>query len=199
MRVAIEANVGAGKSTLLRALRQAGAAVVLEPVEEWEASGILSLFYQDRARWAFAFQMAVLRSYLAPEYGDAEGLLLCERCPLSCRHVFGSNLFGDGCMTEAEWAVFKAFFQRFAWEPDAIIYVRTEPEECLARVQARSREAEAPISLEFLRKIHRQYENMVRYSSKPVFVVDGGLPPEVLAAEVGKIMSCLAQKTCNTA
>ena len=63
--VVIDGLIGAGKSTLLALLaavlraRGLRVAVAAEPVADWRATGALSLFYSDPARYAVEFQMYV--------------------------------------------------------------------------------------------------------------------------------------------
>ena len=60
---AVEGLIGAGKSTLLAKLRaQEGVAIIPEPLERWQETGIFEAFYKDMTRWSFTFQMAAFVS-----------------------------------------------------------------------------------------------------------------------------------------
>ena len=64
----IEGNLGAGKSTLVKILKShleyhPKYTFLQEPVKEWmettdsDGSNILELFYKNKARWSYSFQM----------------------------------------------------------------------------------------------------------------------------------------------
>ena len=174
MRVAIEANIGAGKTTIIERIRETFPDVptYLEPVEAWR--DILKAFYANKNRWALALQMTVLKEYVGGDRYRAP-TYVSERSAYSCRYVFGQTLFGEGSLTEKEWKVFKDYFDGFVdVHPDRIIYVRTDPATCLARVEKRARDVEeGGVTLEYLQKLHFQYENLAKYFPGEVRVVDG--------------------------
>lgn len=183
MHIAIEANIGAGKSTILSRLRTAFPNEDLEtrpePVEAWK--DMLEAFYANKNRWAFALQMMVLKEYIGSGAertggGRAERtVVVTERCAYSCRYVFGQALFGEGLLTEKEWNLFKGYFDVFATMPDRIVYVRTDPAICLQRVGKRAGNVpgDRGVTLEYLQKLHFQYENLAKYFPGEVRVVDG--------------------------
>jgi len=174
MHVAIEANIGAGKSTILARLRAAFPNLEIrpEPVEAWK--DMLEAFYANKNRWAFALQMTVLKEY-AVGGRAVVGDRVSERCAYSCRYVFGQALFGEGLLTEKEWSLFKGYFDVFATMPDRIVYVRTDPATCLRRVGKRAGNVpgDRGVTLEYLQKLHFQYENLAKYFPGEVRVVDG--------------------------
>jgi deoxyadenosine/deoxycytidine kinase len=189
MRICIEGNIGAGKSTVLRRLAEEGLHVIPEPVEEW--SQWLREFYSDRKRWAFAFQMKVLLSFLTKAHPESP-LVIYERSPLSTRFVFGQLLYNDGCFTENEWELYKSVCESYAWTPDAIVYVRVDPETALSRIRERDRDGEGGIDMDYIRKINFQYNIMMKYDeSQRVFEVDGNRDSEQVAQDVLSIVRSL--------
>lgn len=179
MRISVEGNIGSGKSTALAALARHDpeAAVLPEPVDEW--GELLRAFYARPAEYALAFQLRVLLSF----HGAPESCVT-ERSPLACRHVFGQILANDGHMTPQQWDVFKDYHAALGWAPDAIVYVDTPADVCLARVQARAREGEAPVDLTYLRRVEFQYETLLKYTTVPVTRVDGTLPPDQISRAI---------------
>ena len=177
MHIAIEANIGAGKSTILARLRAAlfpNLEIRPEPVEAWK--DMLEAFYANKNRWAFALQMTVLKEYVGDRaVVDDRVVVVSERCAYSCRYVFGQALFGEGLLTEKEWSLFKGYFDVFATMPDRIVYVRTDPATCLQRVEQRAGNVpgDRGVTLEYLQKLHFQYENLTKYFPGEVRVVDG--------------------------
>jgi deoxyadenosine/deoxycytidine kinase len=60
--ICIQGNIGSGKSTLLRQLEAKGYICLQEPVDTWSkyqhnGKSILEYFYEDKAKYAFPFQM----------------------------------------------------------------------------------------------------------------------------------------------
>jgi deoxyadenosine/deoxycytidine kinase len=191
MRIAIEANIGAGKSTLLQSLMESFPDLPIhpEPVDEW--GEWLPLFYGNKSRWGFSFQMQVLLSYLR---GTFEPDCVMERCAYSCRYVFGQSLYSDGFISEKEWQLFKEYYDEFGWNPDAIIYIRATPEVCHQRIQKRARPGESDITIDYLKKIDFQYENLNRYFQDKVFIVDGNQSAEKVFKDVSSILERLHER-----
>jgi deoxyadenosine/deoxycytidine kinase len=187
VRIAIEANLGAGKSTVLRKLRERHPNILVyeEPLNAWE--DLLELFYANRSRWAMALQMRVLLDRLDPKYKSS---CVMERCIYSCRYVFAQTLFSDGSLSEKEWKLFKEYYDTFKDEvdPNIIIYLRADPSVCLERVRQRHRNGEEHISIDYLQKLHFQYENMFKYYPGRVVVVDAAQDPEKVYKDVENIV-----------
>jgi deoxycitidine kinase len=168
--VAIEGNIGAGKSTLLRLLAKRGLRTVDEPLKKWRgeeggSANLLQLFYGEPTRWAFTFQTAAfltraqsaaaaLRDPTAP--ADARWVL--ERSLLSDKHCFATNCLKTELFTTAEWGVYDDFHTWLMGEfpslrIDGAVYVRTQPQTCLARLRQRGRAEEATIPVEYLEQV----------------------------------------------
>ena len=100
--ISIDGNIAASKSTVIAALNAAGIAAVGEPVEEWEP--LLKLFYEDQSRWATALHVKILATYadMFRKYTSAGQVLVCERSPWSCLHVFQSMLRADEIVGQQE-------------------------------------------------------------------------------------------------
>lgn len=184
VRFVIDGNIGCGKSTLMRRLAEDGHVCFQEPVEEWDE--MLQLFYKDKNRWSFTFQMTVLHSYLKQYPLDC----VVERSPYSSYHVFGQCLYNGGFVSEKEWLLFKAYFDKFAWKPTNIIYIKTDPKVCLERIKTRSRDGESDIGLAYLKNLHFQYDNMFRWIKfDNVHIVDGDQDEESVYGQVKNILN----------
>ena len=180
MWVAIEANIGAGKSTLLEYLTPAATAAGIhlnsEPLHEW--ADWLPLFYCNRPRWAFSFQMQVLHSFInRPASTDC----VTERSAFSCRHVFAELLYQEGSMSLPEWQLFLAYYNLLHRQPDHIIYIDTSPEECLRRLTLRARAGEDHVTLQYLQSLHEHYEAAMKRFPGTVYRIDGSLTPVQMA------------------
>jgi deoxyadenosine/deoxycytidine kinase len=170
MLIAVEGNIGAGKSTFLRRLEDLGAKVVYEPVDEWMSlrdatldKSLLELFYEDKARYGFAFQMMILETRFASLSSvDPGELVFCERSLLTDLEVFANLMHRSGGMTDVEHAVYSRY-QRLLLrlggvEVDAIVYLRVTPAECVNRIRRRDRQGEASIDEAYVTAVHEAHE-----------------------------------------
>lgn len=184
MRVCVEGNIASGKTTALRVVRDARPDITVfeEPAREY--ADTLAEFCRDPASWSLPFSLRLLLSYRAA--GQAEGDVLVERSCLGCRHVFSQLLYNEGKMSRDDWALFKEYADVLAWSPDAIVYVHTPADVCLARIRERGMPqlGEEHLDLEHLKRLEFQYKTMLRYADVPIVRVDGTLPPDALAQAV---------------
>ena len=191
MQVCIEGNIGSGKSTVCEALRNtAEYHVCPEPIEEWKEW--LPLFYGDRKRWAFSFQMKVLAGHVTMgSNAPKDKVVVLERSMLAGRHVFAQMLYNQMDITDKEWAVYRNYFDIVERWPDAIVYIKADPKVCLERIASRARAGEGDISAEYLHKVDFQYSNFLKYASTriPVHVVDGHKGSECVLREIQDILS----------
>lgn len=180
MRICIEGNIGAGKSAVLTSLSEKFN-VIQEPVDQW--SEWLMEFYRDKKRWAFGLQMQVLLSFAQMEQNTHA---IIERSILTGRHVFTQMLYNQGYISEKEWLVYRQYYDLVEWMPDVIVYIKTDPTECAARIQQRARPGEDAIDLAYLKKIDFYYNNLIKYASgdTKVHIIDGNRPLEQVYQDV---------------
>ena len=171
--VSIEGNIASGKSTLLASIRANppdGLSVVFvdEPVQQWEAikdaqgKGMLSKYYADPKRYAFAFQMMAYISRLSlirQAIAQGPDVVVTERSMLTDRHVFAQLLAEDGLLEPVEAQIYQMWFNEFMKdipEPE-VIYVRTSPRTCVDRAAKRGRPGEA-VTPAYLASVHAKHE-----------------------------------------
>jgi thymidylate kinase len=61
------------------------------------------------------------------------------------------------------------------WEPDGLIYLRSNPENCFNRIKKRGRESEKNIKLEYIKRIHELHEekyNEAVKNNKNIICID---------------------------
>ena len=70
-------------------------------------------------------------------------------------------LHEQGNMSDTEYKMCNDLYQRLILEevPDTIIYLRVSAETSIARVRKRDRPAEREVSDEYLKELHRRYED----------------------------------------
>ena len=170
MIISVEGNIGSGKSTILNILRKKyennnRVIFVDEPVSEWDdikkdGKSILELFYGDKNKYSFSFQILAyitrLRKLLsALEEGD-DKIIICERSIYTDKYVFAKMLYQQNYINEIEWQTYNYWFDTFKDKTklDTIIYVDTLPDICYDRIKKRNRTGESDIPIEYLQHCH---------------------------------------------
>ena len=194
----IEGSIASGKSTALdRVVERVRAALgedahlvaVPEPVEAWRnvrGHNVLDLFYSDMRRYAKLFQTHALTTRVralrravesAPSADPAAAsrplIVLVERSVYTDRHVFVELLHADGLLSDAERAVYEDDYDTFVellypGEHGGVVYLRTEPEGCKSRADARARGEESALTLDYLRALHAAHERVLLSDARPV-------------------------------
>ena len=183
MKIVIDGNIGCGKTTMIKRLNDdMRIPIFLEPLHKW--NDLLSLFYEDPQKWAFSFNLEVLLTF--NEWKENNFPAIYERNPQSCRYVFTENNFESGHLHPLQMEVFKKIYERLAWVPDILIYIRTDPQICYKRMQERGRNCESSVSLDYLQKIHDKYEKLMMDSH--VHIIDGNRDKDEVYVEVLKIV-----------
>jgi deoxyadenosine/deoxycytidine kinase len=163
MIVVIDGNIGCGKSSVLDGLAKNGYIVHKEPIDMWP----LNEFYSDRRRWALTLQVAVFDSMKS-----CDGVH--ERCPESSFHVFWDMLRTD--VKPIEDSIVAGLYESIGWNPDIYVYLRSSPEKCFERIQARNQTGDTEVTLEYLKQLHQQYEKF--FSERPHVLIDADRPFE---------------------
>lgn len=174
--LAVEGLIGAGKSTLiydvlLPALsRHYRVQVIREPVDEWVQSGLLQRFYADKRRWGYSFQTKAFSDHIrearrimterALQPADQQvDLVIMERSPLS-NQIFMATLFSEGSVDTLEYALYHDWC-RLCVLPFPItlyLYVRTDLDTCMQRLQVRSREGETGVDRAYQARLLAEHE-----------------------------------------
>jgi deoxyadenosine/deoxycytidine kinase len=199
MKISIEGNIGSGKSTLIsRLCKEKRIPVFLEPVDEWKEW--LTLFYTDPTRWGLSFNLHVLLTF--NRWKDNAFFAIYERSPLSNRYVFTELGHDEGRLNNLELELFDTMYQKLAWEPDVVIYIRTDPQTSMERMQARARECESCVPLDYLKAIHNKHEKLfctentsveASRSNKKIIVINGNQSADCVYEDVVKALTPFMQ------
>ena len=161
-KIAIEGNIGSGKTTLMsRLCQETRLPIFLEPVDEWK--DWLTLFYSDHSRWGMSFNINVLLTF--NKWKNNGFTSIYERSPISNRFVFSQLQYDNNRMKDIELKMFERVYDKLAWTPDVIIYIKTDPEVSMARMQARARKCEDAVPLEYIKSVHNKYEEILNNKS----------------------------------
>lgn len=207
----IEGNISSAKSTNIRALKSLGYTVYEEPLDVWEkeyvnedGKDILTLFYEDMAKWSFPMEIVVmmtryerikkaLDNHLTnPAPGN---MIFIERSLWTDLYVFAKNLHRKGIIDDLSWKIYinwhmtflSAVENMFASHQIHYIYIRTDPNVCFERKQSRARSSESNVMPEYFTELHICHEEwLLNMKEYPVHLVNGnGSREEVLQQLTG--------------
>lgn len=169
--ICVEGNIGSGKTTLLSNLKKLGYTVIPEPIDTiWQK--FLPLFYNNKKKWAFCFQMEVLHWFYELKTKNidtflktpiskkniTENVLIIERSPLSVMQIFTKNLLKTKKISEWEFSLIKRFYNIIYWKPNHIIYLKCNTHTILQRIIKRNRKGENLINNVLLENLNENHE-----------------------------------------
>ena len=171
--IGIAGIIGAGKSTLATALgKHLDLPVYYEPVQDNE---YLADFYRDTAKYAFSTQIYLLNRRFQQHQeiiwrggGGVQDRTIYEDA------VFAKTLVDQGLMEERDYRTYLNLFKHmsnFMCRPSVIVYLDVKPERSMERINARSRDVESGISMEYLQALYAGYEEFVASISRTVPVI----------------------------
>lgn len=181
----LQGNIGSGKTTLMRELKKslchrADVVFVEEPVDDWQvkrfAAGtqsMLSAFYGDPAKYAFAFQVnafctrqrANVAASLAIPADVTHATLITERSMSSDNHIFRKAMFESGQICEVSNHVYQEFsaLVTATWNQKerVMIYLDVDYRVCHERLRRRARGEEIGVTLQYLAQLQQKHEEML--------------------------------------
>lgn len=191
MIVSIEGSIGAGKTTLLKILENEKFTkdhiVFYEPVDEWmsyvptgSSTSLFEMFYNDKKKYSFIFQMYALQSRFSNMLKIAEQnpdkLIICERSHLTDYQIFAKMLHDDGLINDLEYDIYKRWFtlvcDNISQNISATVYLRVTPDVCVTRIAKRNRKGEDNIDIKYINHLHTLHDEWLLNATNN-FVVDG--------------------------
>jgi deoxyadenosine/deoxycytidine kinase len=166
--VIIEGNIASGKSTAAAELgKRLNMRVLQEPVDE----ELLKLFYEDKDRWAFPFQIEMLHRRWALQMSAASETLLdagyegaiLDRS-LQGDLVFCRALYEAGVIHAKEFEIYLNALRSMKlvlYPPTVFVYLSAQPETCFERLKKRNRLQEEGVELSYLKTIHEGYQRLL--------------------------------------
>ncbi len=191
--VAVAGNIGAGKTTLCTMLgKYYGWDVYYESTDD---NPYLNDFYYDMRRWAFNLQIYFLHSrykqILDIIHGDRT--VIQDRTIYEDAYIFAPNLYEKGLMSKRDFESYQALFHTMTSQvqpPDLLIYLRASIPTLVAHIQARGRDYEGNMSLDYLKGLNQRYENWIaNYKEGPLLVLNADeLDFENNPEDLGKVV-----------
>ena len=187
--IAVAGNIGVGKTTLSHALAaQFGWRCYLEPVID---NPYLDDFYRDMSRWAFHLQVYFLSKRFESQRAIEEQGQSCvqDRTIYEDVEVFARTLHNRGHLIGRDWENYRDLFGTmvsFLRPPDLIIYLRSDVETLLQRINARGRNSEQAIDPNYLAELNNAYESWIHRAASMfrVATIETGNGHELNASEV---------------
>lgn len=176
MHVAIAGNIGAGKTTLTEML-----AKYYNWKPEYEntlENPYLSDFYEDMGRWSFALQVFFLNSRLSQviELRNKNEDVIQDRTIYEDAYIFAPSIASIGMMEPRDYENYQSLFELMSGlvqPPDLLIYLRADVSTLVRNIQARGRDYERAIRLDYLKELNERYENWIKnYDIGKLLIVD---------------------------
>lgn len=152
--LSIDGVIGAGKSTIINKYREMYPNImfILEPIDVWMKSGLLTKFYEDQKRYAFDLQCFIMDSFtnqLEEAFKDQRRVIVMERSHLACFTIFSYLHWKNGLLTDEQY---KAMEEKwYAYDRDLRsrgyfldhVFLDTPLDVAMERIKIRGRGNEA--------------------------------------------------------
>lgn len=171
--IGISGIIGAGKTILATELSKAmNLPVYFEPVID---NVYLEDFYKDMNKYAFALQIYLLNK----RFSQHQQIIWNQKGGIQDRTIyedaiFAKILYEDGHIEERDYNTYKDLFRNmsnFMKKNTLIVHLDVTPEEALERIKERARGCEVGISLDYLKKLYKGYEDFLSEISHIIPVI----------------------------
>lgn len=166
--ITIAGTVGVGKSSLTRALAEK--LNFKTSYENVDHNPYLDKFYDDFKRWSFHLQIYFLAERFKEqkrmfEYG---GGFVQDRSIYEDVEIFAKMHEVERTMSEDDFQTYSNLFEAMVMtpyfpKPDVLIYLESDYEDVIQRIQARGRQMEIDTDPAYWRKLFKQYENWINH------------------------------------
>ena len=155
--ITIDGNIGCYKTSILNYFhKNYKRAIDLEPVDNW-TDYLENLYNTPNSSYDFQIKVWIDRCWIQEKTATA---VLMERSPNFIKNVFVRKAYEDKTISEKEYENIISLHKTTdeLWKPNGYIYLRSDPDKCLQRINKRGRLAEKNITLEYIQNIHDLHE-----------------------------------------
>ena len=195
-----------------------------EPVDHWlvpkydappsskttDKVSMLDLFYSDEREYSFSFQVMAFTTRLdnllkaldqIPDRASAPRIVIISERDFRTDRLFFHNLYARGMVRQCDYDNYNGFFERIAGpllrRNTMMVYVPTEPEACLRRIEKRARLGEkGRVTLERLQSLQDAHSVMLGDYKGTVFTMEdfhSDLGEKELRLVTGQLMHQLVE------
>ena len=162
--IGIAGNIGVGKTTFTSYL--AKEFNLMDIYESVTDNPYLSDFYSDMHRWSFNLQIYFLHHRFSSiiDITKSNNGFVQDRTIYEDVEIFSKNLHDMGFMDDRDWKKYSDLFKnmtKFLKAPDLIIYLKADLDTLINRIEKRSREYEATIDPEYLKRLNEMYNQWI--------------------------------------
>ncbi|HWI92350.1 MAG TPA: deoxynucleoside kinase [Flavisolibacter sp.] len=174
--IAVAGNIGAGKTTLTELL--AKHYKWIPHFEDVEHNPYLNDFYEDMPRWSFQLQIYFLNSRLNQlvEIRQGTETVIQDRTIYEDAYIFAPNLHEMGLMSKRDFDNYATFFKTLktmVQPPDLLVYLQASVPTLVGQIQARGREYEENIRLDYLKRLNEYYNRWIEgYKEGPLLIIN---------------------------
>lgn len=175
MHIAIAGNIGSGKTTLTEKLsKHYGYEAMYEQADN---NPYINDFYDDMQRWSFNMQIYYLQSRfnLIQSLRESGKNVIQDRTIFEDAEIFAPNLHSMGLMTSRDFDNYIELYKlinSLVPSPDLLIYLRASVSTLVSQIQARGRDYEASIRLDYLTRLNERYEAFISSYEGNLLVID---------------------------
>ena len=185
-------NIGCGKSTLISLYNELDLFDKIQTAgEPFINSDSLNDFYDDLKNNSFMFQWHVI-SELTTRNRQFKGQdVLLERNLEDAIFVFTPVLHSQGYISDKQKNILTNVYESLdnRIKADYYIYIQCDPLVAYHRLQRRGRECENKITLQYITKLHQEYEifaNSIiqKFGTDKIIILDGNQQPKEIIEEL---------------
>jgi len=141
---------------------------------KWEAmfedtsdNPYLSDFYGNMSRWSFNLQIYFLNSRFQQVAAIQRGekTVIQDRTIYEDAKIFAPNLFEMGFMSKRDFNNYQSLFEimsSYISPPDLLVYLKSDIATLVEHIQARGRDYEGSINLEYLSHLNEKYNEWIQ-------------------------------------
>jgi deoxyadenosine/deoxycytidine kinase len=155
--ITIDGNIGSYKTSILNYFhKNYKLAIDLEPVDNW-TEYLANLYNTPNSSYDFQIKVWIDRCWIQEKTNMT---ILMERSPYFIKNVFVRKAYEDNTINDIEYENIIRLHKTTddLWKPNGYIYLRSDPEKCLQRINKRGRCAEKNVKFEYIQKLHDFHE-----------------------------------------